>query len=437
MSEVHVTQQKRALIASLVGTSIEWFDYFLYGTAAALIFGKLYFPKSDPTIGLLLSYLTFSLPFFIRPFGGIFFAHMGDKIGRKKTLIITLSLMGGATFLIGLLPTYEQWGFWAPACLISLRVIQGMGIGGEWGGAVLVATETSSKKRLGFAGSVPQMGVPIGMLLGTSAMAFIASVTTEADFLAWGWRIPFVASVVLILIGLWIRKGLDETPAFEQAKKSGKIAKVPLIDTLKYHWKEVVLATGMKVVETAPFYITSTFVITYVTNTLKMPRTDVLTAITWATIVCTIMIPIMGRLADSVSRKKLYMWGVIIFGLYAFPYFWMLNTKSPLMITLASVLGLGIIWTPITATLGTLYSEIFPPEVRYTGVTLGYQAGAALAGGTAPLVATWLMYVYNGSYVPVAVYFMFTCLVSLVAILCVKDHQLNIDKTLSQKTQSM
>lgn len=434
MSEVNATQQKRALIASLVGTSIEWFDYFLYGTAAALIFGKLYFPKSDPTIGLLLSYLTFSLPFFIRPFGGLFFAHMGDKIGRKKTLIITLSLMGGATFLIGLLPTYETWGFWAPFCLITLRVVQGMGIGGEWGGAVLVATETSSKKRLGFAGSVPQMGVPIGMLLGTSAMAFIASVTTEAEFLAWGWRIPFVFSIVLIFIGLWIRKGLDETPAFKQAKESGKIAKVPLVDTLKYHWKEVILATGMKVVETAPFYITSTFVITYVTNTLKMPRTDVLTAITWATIVCTIMIPIMGRLADHVSRKKLYMWGVIVFALYAFPYFWMLNTKSPLMITLASVLGLGIIWTPITATLGTLYSEIFPPEVRYTGVTLGYQAGAALAGGTAPLIATWLMYLYNGSYVPVALYFIFTCLVSLVAILCVKDHHLDIDKGSARKS---
>ncbi|MCX7780931.1 MAG: MFS transporter, partial [Negativicutes bacterium] len=309
--------------------------------------------------------------------------------------------------------------------------------GGEWGGAVLVATETSSKKRLGFAGSVPQMGVPIGMLFGTSAMAFIASVTTEAQFLSWGWRIPFVASIFLIFLGLWIRNGLDETPAFEQAKKSGKIAKVPLIDTLKYHWKEVILATGMKVVETAPFYITSTFVITYVTNTLKMPRADVLTAITWATIVCTIMIPIMGSLADSVSRKKLYMWGVIIFGLYAFPYFWMLNTKSPIMITLASVLGLGIIWTPITATLGTLYSEIFPPEVRYTGVTLGYQAGAALAGGTAPLVATWLMYIYNGSYIPVALYFMFTCLVSLVAILCVKDHHLDIDKVRPHKTQSM
>ena len=220
MSDAASTQYKRALVASLVGTSIEWFDYFLYGTAAALVFGKLYFSTSDPAIALMLSYLTFSLPFFIRPFGGIFFAHMGDKIGRKQTLIVTLTLMGGATFLIGLLPTYAQWGFWAPFCLITLRVIQGLGIGGEWGGAVLVATETSSKKTLGFAGSIPQMGVPIGMLFGTSAMQFISSITTEAEFLAWGWRVPFVASIFLIFLGLWIRNGLEETPAFEETKKS-------------------------------------------------------------------------------------------------------------------------------------------------------------------------------------------------------------------------
>jgi MFS family permease len=428
MPEVSITQHKRALIASLVGTSIEWFDYFLYGTAAALLFSKLYFPKSDPTVGLLLSYVTFSLPFFIRPFGGIFFAHMGDRIGRKHTLIVTLTLMGGATFLIGLLPTYEQWGFWAPVCLISLRIIQGMGIGGEWGGALLVATETSSSRNMGFAGSVPQMGVPIGMLLGTSTMAFIASVTTDMQFMAWGWRIPFVASIILIFIGLWIRAGLDETPAFAEAKKSGKIARVPLLETLKYQWRDVIIATGLKVAETAPFYITSTFVLTYVTNTLKMPKSDALRAITWATIVCTIMIPIMGRIANSFSRKRLYTTGVIIFMLYAFPYFWMLNMKSPVMISLASVFGLGIIWTPITATLGTLYSEIFPANIRYTGATLGYQAGAALAGGTAPLIATALMMVYNGSYVPVALYFMFTCIVSLVSILCIKESKLDIDK---------
>lgn len=246
-----------------------------------------------------------------------------------------------------------------------------------------------------------------------------------------------MASIILIFIGLWIRAGLEETPLFAEAKKSGGTVKVPLFETLKYQWRDVIIATGLKVAETAPFYITSTFVLTYVTNTLKMPRSDALTAITWATIVCTFMIPIMGRIANSVSRKNLYTWGVIILMLYAFPYFWMLNTKSPLMVVLASVFSLGIFWTPITATLGTLYSEIFPANIRYTGATLGYQAGAALAGGTAPLVATALMIAYNGSYVPVALYFMFTCIVSLVSILCIRESNLDINKTIAIKGQNI
>jgi MFS family permease len=276
------------------------------------------------------------------------------------------------------------------------------------------------------------------MLLGTSAMAFIASLTTESQFAAWGWRIPFVMSLLLVLLGLWVRKDLDETPAFAQAKKTGTITRVPLVTTLKYHWKEVILATGLKVAETAPFYIVSTFVITYVTGTLKMPKSTVLSAITWGSMACVLLIPLAGRLGDFVGRKQLYTWGVVIFMLFAFPYFWMLNTRSPLMVTIASVLGLGIIWAPITATLGTLYSEIFPANVRYTGATIGFQLGAALAGGTAPLVAVWLMYVYHGSYAPVAIYFMLTCAISLVAISCVKREHLDIDKVHSaQKTHDV
>ena len=416
-------EQRMALAASLFGTSIEWFDFFLYGTAAALVFGKLYFPNTDPTVGLLLSYLTFSIPFFVRPFGGIVFAHIGDKLGRKKSLILTLSLMGGATVLIGCLPTYEQWGFAAPLCLILLRMIQGLGIGGEWGGALLMAVENSNKTTKSLFGSVPQMGVPLGMLFGTSAMNFVGHYVSDADFLIWGWRIPFIASAVLVAAGLWLRFSIKETAEFEEAKKSGKQVKIPIVETLKYHWKAVILATGLKVVETAPFYILSTFVITYVTNTLKLPKSEVLTAITWATIVCTLMIPLMGLIADRVGRKTLYAGGTIAMALYAFPFFWLLNTKDPVWISMAVVIGLGIIWTPITAVLGTLCSEIFAPEVRYTGVTLGYQAGAALAGGTAPLIATALMLKYNGSYIPVAVYFIITCLISLVTIACVKGYK--------------
>jgi len=426
MAKALENQYKKALLASLVGTSSEWFDYLLYGFAAALIFGKLYFPKSDVAAGLMLSYLTFALPFFIRPFGGIIFAHLGDKVGRRKTLIVTLSLLGGATFLIGLLPSYEQWGVWAPCCLIFLRIAQGLGIGGEWGGAILMATENSDRKSLGFAGSVPQMGVPIGMLLGTSALSIVARMTNEAQFLDWGWRIPFVGSVLLTAIGLTIRFSINETPVFAEAKKAGNIAKVPLFEVLKYQWREVIIAVGLKVVETAPFYIMGTFVLTYVTVSLKMPREDALSAITWATIACIGMIPVVGQIANRVSRKKIYAFGAILMGLYAFPYFWMLNTKSPFMIAVASVLGMGILWTPITAVLGTLYSEIFPAKVRYTGATLGYQIGAACAGGTAPLVATGLMYHYGGSFIPVAIYFTFTCFVSLVAVLFVNAERSHI-----------
>ncbi|MGT8779796.1 MFS transporter [Klebsiella pneumoniae] len=340
-------KNKKVLIASLTGSAIEWFDYFLYGTAAALVFNKIFFPMVDPVIGLILSWLSFSLTFFIRPIGGVIFAHIGDRIGRKKTLVLTLSLMGSATVAIGLLPTYEMVGLWAPALLIILRIIQGMGIGGEWGGALLLAYEYAPEKRKGFFGSIPQAGVTIGMLMAT----FIVSLMTlfdEAQFLAWGWRIPFLLSSVLVFLGLWIRKDIDETPAFKQVKKSGQVAKAPLRDTLKPPWREVLIAAGLKVVETAPFYIFSTFVVSYATTTLSYQKSQ----------------------------------------------------------------------APVTAVLGTLCSEIFSANVRYTGITLGYQLGAALAGGTAPLIATGLLAKYDGDWRPVAIYLGVTVAISLLAIFC-------------------
>lgn len=422
-----IYQQRKALVASLIGNSIEWFDYFLYGTAASLVFGKLFFPKSDPTVGLLLSYLTFAIPFFIRPLGGIIFSHIGDKIGRKKTLVFTLMLMGGSTVLIGLLPTYESWGLAAPVLLITLRVIQGLGIGGEWGGALLLAVENSDKKKRGLFGSVPQMGVPIGMLMGTAAMSIMTAITDDKEFLSWGWRVPFVLSLILVIIGLWIRGGIDESPVFEETKQKGEISKLPIADTFKYHWKEVLLATGMKVVETAPFYILTTFVITYATGNLKLDKTGVLNAVTIASLVTTILIPLMGRWADKHGRKPMYIWGTLFMLLFAFPYFWLLNLGTIFSVTVATIIGLGIIWAPITAVLGTLYSEIFSTNVRYTGVTVGYQLGAALAGGTAPLIATYLLKQYN-TWVAVAIYLVVTCLISLISILFVRETK-NVELT--------
>lgn len=433
-------QMRKVWIASLVGSSIEWFDYFLYGTVAALVFNQLFFVTEDPSVGLILAYASFALSFFIRPFGGIIFSHIGDRIGRKKTLVVTLTLMGVATFGMGLLPTYQAIGIWAPILLITLRLVQGLGIGGEWGGALLLAVEYAPKEKRGLYGAIPQMGVTIGMVMGTVALS-IMTLLPEGAFMTWGWRVPFILSALLVIFGLWIRKGIDETPSFKKVQKTGEIPKLPLVDTLKYHWREVLIAIGAKVVETAPFYIFGTFVVSYATTELGFSRTTTLNTVMVATIITTILIPIMGSLSDKVGRKKVYVAGTVGMLLFAFPYFWMLQQQSVVLLVVATVIGLGIIWAPITAVLGTMFSEIFNAKVRYTGVTLGYQIGAALAGGTAPLVAASLMLKFNGSYVPVAIYIIFTAVISLVAIWAVKDRsQENLDdesqtETVNKKVQ--
>jgi MFS family permease len=374
--------RRRALIASLTGSSIEWFDYFLYGTAAALVFNKLFFPNFDPVVGLMLSYLSFSLTFFIRPLGGVIFAHIGDRIGRKKTLVITLSLMGGATVLIGLLPTYEHIGVWAPILLILLRMVQGLGIGGEWGGALLLAYEYAPANRKGFFGSVPQVGVTIGMLLATLSVSLMVTLPDES-FMAWGWRVPFVLSAGLVFLGLWIRNGLDETPEFKQAKESGNVAKMPLVETLGFD------------------------------------KSAALNAVMIGALVASVLIPTMGLVSDYVGRKTVYVVGCVLLGLFIIPYFMLLDTKTVWGLTLATVISFGVLWSPITAVLGTLSSEIFATKVRYTGITLGYQLGAALAGGTAPLIATWLLAKYEGSWHAVAAYLLVTVLISLIAIIAI------------------
>ncbi|QUX29493.1 MHS family MFS transporter [Nocardiopsis akebiae] len=405
----------KVLIASLTGSTIEWFDFFLYGTAAALVFDELFFPSDDPFVSLMLSYLTFSLTFFIRPLGGVVFSHIGDRIGRKKTLIITLTLMGGATMLIGLLPTYDSVGILAPILLIVLRIIQGLGIGGEWGGALLLAYEYAPENRRGLFGSVPQMGITSGMLLASLVLTLM-SLLPDDQFATWGWRVPFVGSVLLVLLGLWIRSGIDETPSFRKAKQEGEVAKLPVVETFRFHWRAVLVAVGAKVVETAPFYIFGTFVVSYATGTLSFDNTSALNAVTVGAIVATVCIPIAGRLSDTFGRRRVYLVGAVLLALFIAPYFLMLGSGSTLMLVLATVIGLGILWAPVTATIGTLCSEIFSTRVRYTGVTLGYQIGAAAAGGTAPLIATWLLSRFDDSWVPIAVYLVLTAVVSIVAV---------------------
>ena len=411
---------KRVLIASVIGSSVEWFDYFIYGTVAALVFNQLFFVTDNPAFGTLYAFATFALAFFIRPLGGVIFSHIGDKIGRKKTLVLTLSLMGSATFLMGVLPTYESIGIWAPIFLILLRLIQGLGLGGEWGGALLLAVEYAPKEKRGLFGSVPQMGVTIGMLLGTIALSLMTLSPGDA-FITWGWRVPFLLSACLVIFGLWIRKGIEETPTFQKNKQEGDIPKLPIVDTFKYHWREVLIATGAKVVETAPFYIFGTFIVSYATDSLNYSQSATLAAVALGTILTTVLMPVMGSWSDKIGRKKIYVGGTILMMLYAFPYFWLIHQDSILLLFIATIIGLGVIWAPITAVLGTMFSEIFSAKVRYTGISLGYQIGAAVAGGTAPLVATSLLIAFNDSYIPIALYIILTSIISLIAIWTVKD----------------
>lgn len=405
----------RVLGGSLSGSTIEWFEFFLYASAAALIFDKQFFPTADPVISLLLAYLSLSLTFFIRPIGGVIFSHLGDRIGRKKTLVITLWMMGLATMAIGFLPTFAAIGIWAPILLITCRLIQGIAISGEWGGALLLAYEYAPKQRRGLFGSVPAIGVALGMLLSSIAMAALTALPT-AQFEAWGWRIPFVGSVLLVVIGLWLRSGLDETPAFRKVQAEGKTVKLPIRDVLTREWRQVLIAIGAKAVETAPFYIFATFIISYATTTLNFDRTTVLVSIGIAAAVAVAGIPIAGSLADRYGRRRVYLVAATAMGLFAFPYFLLMNLGTFWSLTLASVIAVGCIWAGITATYGTISAGLFSPAVRYTGVTLGQQIGAAAAGGTAPLIATLLLNTFDGNWVPIALFIILCAAISLVAV---------------------
>ncbi|HQQ70854.1 MAG TPA: MFS transporter [Alicycliphilus sp.] len=418
--------RRRALFGSAVGSTIEWYDYFLYGTMSSIVFAKLFFPAGDPVTSQLLALASFALAFLIRPIGGIVFAHIGDRVGRKKTLVMTLSIMGLSTVMIGLTPTYEQIGVWAPIMLTVLRLLQGLALGGEWGGGVLLAVEYSPAKRRGFFGAVPQTGALFGLALGNLATSGLSIAFSEEAFLSYGWRIPFVLSIVLVLIGMWIRNKVEETPSFRkvaaEAKANPKAAakKLPLTETLTQHWRSVLIAIGAKFVETSTFFLFATFTISYLVS-LGYKRVEALNMVLIAALIAVPVMLYFGALSDRIGRKKVFVGGTIAIAIYAGPYFWLLNQGSALVATLAVVLGLSIIWPTYGSVLGTFFAESFPPNVRYTGISLGYQVGAALVGGPMPLIATALVARYHGSYVPVAIFIALCALVSLIAISFTKD----------------
>jgi MHS family shikimate/dehydroshikimate transporter-like MFS transporter len=394
----------RVALASWIGTSIEWYDFYLYGTAAALILGPLFFsPKLSPLAAQLNAYATFWVGFAARPVGGVVFGHFGDRLGRKTMLVLTLLLMGVATFLVGCLPTYKDIGIIAPILLVILRFAQGFAVGGEWGGAVLMATEHSPASRRGFYGSWPQIGVPTGLLLSSSIFSLVSSAFSKSDFLSIGWRIPFLLSIILVGVGLFIRLSITETPDFERVKATQTIARVPLLDVLRTHLRTVILAAGAFFVVNGAFYIFITFVVSYGSTVLHVPSSTMLNGTLIGAVAMAITILLASILSDRIGRLPVYLAGAVFIALIAFPVFWLIDTKSPLLIDLALILGIGgigIMYGPQAA----FFSELFGANIRYSGASLGYQITAIFAGGLAPFVATALLIQFDKAIWPIALY---------------------------------
>ena len=416
----HSAQLRKAVIASTIGTAIEWYDFFLYGTAAGLVFGKLYFPNQDPLSATLLAFGTYFIGFAARPVGAAIFGHYGDRIGRKATLIATLLCMGLATFAIAFVPTYASIGIWGAVLLTVLRAIQGIGVGGEWGGSVLLAMEWSrTQKQRGLVASWPQFGVPCGLLLSTLAVRFFSSWAGD-DFLTWGWRIPFALSIVLVGIGLWIRLGILETPVFQELLDKQKTEKTPVLEVIRKQPKEIILSALLRMSEQAPFYVFTAFVFSYTVGTLHMSRDFILTAVLAAACVSFFTIPISGHISDRIGRKNMYLIGVATMGLFGFLYFGMVDTAVPSAVFIAIVLSLiphDMQYGPQAA----LIAESFTPRLRYSGASLGYQLASIIAGGPAPLIATALFATYHTGYA-ISIYIAACAVISLVSAAFMPDY---------------
>ena len=412
-------------VASFIGTTIEWYDFFLYGTAAALVFNRLFFPTFDPLMGTLAAFGTYAVGFFARPVGGIVIGHYGDKIGRKSMLVLTLVVMGVATFLIGLLPTYQQIGPWAAVGLVLLRVAQGFGVGGEWGGAVLMAVEHAPPGARGYYGSWPQIGVPAGLVISTAVFALFSRLPEE-QFLSWGWRVPFLLSALLVIVGLMIRVRILETPAFTKVKEESREARQPVIELLKTYPKQVLLAMGARFGENGAFYIYSVFVLTYATQHVKMPQQVVLTAMLIGAGLELIAIPFFGAMSDRFGRRPVYLFGAIATALWAYPLFKLLDTGSPPLVVLALVVAFVFSHAAMYGPQAAFFSELFGTRVRYSGASLGAQLAAVLAGGTSPFIATLLLARYGTN--ALSLYLIFMAAVTIVAVLLASEtHRDHID----------
>jgi metabolite-proton symporter len=430
----------KVVFASLIGTAVEWYDFFLYGSAAALVFGTLFFPDQDAAAATLAAFATYAVGFAARPLGGIVFGHFGDKVGRKKMLVVALLLMGAATFAIGLLPTYASIGIAAPLLLVLCRLLQGFAVGGEWGGAVLMAAEHGDDARRGYWSSWPQAGVPLGNLLSAAVLWVLAFVQSDATFEAWGWRVPFLLSAVLVLIGLYVRLTIEESPVFSENKadlesKAEGSPTMPLVTVLKKYPREVLIAMGMRMAENVSYYIWTIVVITYLVTYLDLPNSYAITGVLIGSAVQFVGIPAVGALSDRVGRRPLYMAGAIGVGVWGFVFFPLLDTRSEVVIVLA-ILGGLLFHTLMYAPQAAFFSELFGTSVRYSGASVGYQLASVFAGGLAPLISVALLgSVEEKNSLLVGVYIAICAAISVVAVLVSREtrgESLRHDKVVEQ-----
>jgi len=410
---------RRVIVASLVGTSLEWYDFFIYTTATALVFNVLFFPNFDPLVGTILGFATAAVGFVARPLGGIVFGHYGDKFGRKNVLVITLVLMGVATFLIGVVPTYGAIGVWAPILLVVLRFLQGIGLGGEWGGAVLMSLESGDPKRRGLNASWPQVGVPVGLLLANGVLALMQVVTDKDAFLSWGWRIPFLLSGVLVIVGLWIRMTIAESPLYQGVEEKDHKAEAPIIDVLRRFPKQILLALGARVGVDIAFYIFVLFITTYITTFLKLPGSLALGAVLIAAAVQTVAIPLFGALSDTYGRRPIYIAGAIGAAVWVWAFFALIDTKSFVFIVLAAIVAL-IFHAAMYGVQASFIAEMFPTSVRYTGASIGYQLAGIAGGALAPIIATALLATYKSSFA-VSIYVVVALAITTVCVVLSRE----------------
>ena len=422
---------RKVVTSAIVGATIEWYDFFLYGVVAGIVFSKLYFPSSDPLISTLLAYTTFAVGFVTRPLGGVIFGHFGDKIGRKSMLVITLMIMGVATFLIGLVPTYAQIGIGAPILLLILRIAQGIGLGGEWGGAVLMAYEYAPKEKRGFYASLPQIGLALGLFMASGVVGLLSWLLTDEQFMAWGWRVAFLLSGLMVAVGMFIRLHVKETPEFAAVKERNAETAIPFMDMMRRYPGNVLKGMGARYIDGVFFNIFGVFSITYLTTTIKISRSEALIGVMVAAIVMCFAIPFFGRLSDKVGRARMYMWGSLITGIVSFPAFWLMSTSNGnmMMIWLATIIPFGILYAMVYAPEAALFCDLFDAKVRYTGISFVYQFSGIFASGITPIIATALLKVNGGQPWLICAYVLFAGLVSAwCAAMIGKDQKNRIEE---------